>query len=118
MASLQVQYLYHYTNEDGKDGIIEDKIIAPSNPIVRDAYFGKGVYFTSLSPNNSTNKIMINNWDGVRGKKEYTEWYIRVNTNEIAKLHKVTTGGRRDVYMTLDAVYLNQVEYAYGQRNV
>jgi hypothetical protein len=45
-------YLFHYTNEEGQQGIIRSKLLLPSlksrNP--RDARYGDGLYLTDIAP--------------------------------------------------------------------
>ncbi|KAI1076148.1 hypothetical protein F5B20DRAFT_335595 [Whalleya microplaca] len=45
------QVLYHYTNKAGYDGIMASKSIFPSTVDgIKNTHYGKGVYFTPLSP--------------------------------------------------------------------
>jgi hypothetical protein len=68
--------LYHYTNEQGANGISETGIIRMSERQNRDAFFGNGVYFTMLPPHISKQIIVQNNWDG-RLPLRIVERYIR-----------------------------------------
>ena len=70
--------MYHYTNKEGADGIKASKRIKKSRRKIRDAYFGDGVYFTSLTPDNSTEDLsyeMFGQHDGHRSK---VSWEYRV----------------------------------------
>ncbi len=111
-----MSYVYHYTDKAGIEGIEGDEMISPSDPDLKDAYYGAGVYFTTVPPESSTNQILRNNWDGVRGKNEFTEWYIAVKKSDLPKLKKVSARGMRDVWVTPDPVYLDEVEHQIAKR--
>ena len=55
--------LYHYTTTEGKDGIVEGRVIYQSTDRMKDCMLGKGVYLTSLSPkSHSKEQIAQNNY--------------------------------------------------------
>ena len=58
--------LYHYTDSDGHDGIQNSGVIRASGLTGRDAYYGYGVYLTSLDPSEGRDKIALNNWNGCK----------------------------------------------------
>ena len=63
--------VYHYTNKKGADGIKASKCIKKSGRQIRDAFFGDGVYFTSLMSDYSTEDLsyeMFGQHDGHRDK--------------------------------------------------
>ncbi len=112
-------YVYHYTDWAGIEGIQDDDMISPSDPDRRDAYFGAGVYFTTVPSVSPTHKILRNNWDGVRRKGEFTEWFVAVRRGDLKKLRKVkAVSGMRDVWVTPEPVFLDEVHYAIDQRRV
>ena len=41
---------YHYTNDDGAKGILEDGVIKESDPADGDAIYGRGTYLNQMSP--------------------------------------------------------------------
>ena len=60
---------YHYTNQEGYEAIRKSKKIKKSKTEGVDAVFGYGVYLTSLSPQDRTNRgIANNNYDGSKDK--------------------------------------------------
>ena len=60
---------YHYTNKEGYKAIKKSKKIKKSKTEGVNAVFGYGVYLTSLSPQDRTNRgIANNNYDGSKDK--------------------------------------------------
>ncbi|XP_048241067.1 uncharacterized protein LOC124119549 [Haliotis rufescens] len=57
---------YHYTNESGKNNIVQSMCIKASrhNPMGNDVAFGEGVYGTTMDPDNySKQEVAKNNYD-------------------------------------------------------
>ena len=68
--------VYHYTNKEGADGIKASKRIKKSRRKIRDAFFGDGVYLTSLTPDKSTKDLsyeMFGQHDGHRDKVSWDQ---------------------------------------------
>lgn len=64
-------YYYHYTNRKGLDGIRSSKYIKPSTR-QGDMMLGQGVYITDLSPNNSKEMILKNNYGSLSYRDRVT----------------------------------------------
>ena len=79
--------LYHYTNIDGLNGIINSGHIKKTNGSGKNAQHGPGVYLSSISPN--TIKSII-------ARKNYRAGW-RKNLNE----------GRLDMYVAMEFVLSN-----------
>mmetsp|Transcript_82716 Transcript_82716/g.146009 ORF Transcript_82716/g.146009 Transcript_82716/m.146009 type:complete len:321 (+) Transcript_82716:24-986(+) len=61
-SARRVPY-YHYTNQEGLEGILGSGRIAPSDPKYGDAVEGRGAYGTNLPPSTRSKAIAQNNWD-------------------------------------------------------
>lgn len=48
---------------DGVIAILQSGYIWESDPKYGDAFYGKGVYLTSIGPDSDTFKILLNNWE-------------------------------------------------------
>lgn|SRR6218665_875495 len=57
--------LYHYTTEEGQKGILESGVINQSDASgpKDDAFYGDGVYLTSIPPSEGKVDIAFNNYD-------------------------------------------------------
>lgn len=64
MASRSDTHLYHYTDQEGRDGILRDRMILASTGGDGYARFGDGVYFTSIRPRNDGKRILKTIYDG------------------------------------------------------
>ncbi len=93
-------------------------MISVSDPDRRDAFYGAGVYFTTVPPECSTSEILGNNWDGVRGKTEFVQWFVAIRKSDLPKLKKVGGLTMRDVWVTPDPVYLDEVEHRISMRQL
>ena len=59
MHSLAIsEFVYHFTSEEGRDGILRDRRIKMSTNTTRDAYYGKGVYLTDVPPGGDDNELL------------------------------------------------------------
>ncbi|KAK7501025.1 hypothetical protein BaRGS_00007905 [Batillaria attramentaria] len=56
---------YHYTSNEGLNAIVQSGYIQPSTLEGADAFFGEGVYGTSLPPSVGKRKLAENNWGGL-----------------------------------------------------
>jgi len=54
--------LWHYTNDQGMNGITESGQIRPSTDQVNDCALGVGVYFTTKPPYKSNESLLSNNY--------------------------------------------------------
>ena len=81
----EITTFYHYTDEKGIIGIQETGIITATPVTARDAFLGKGVYLTSMSPDEGKREIALNNWDGSsrstafnRLRKGRLDFYVKI----------------------------------------
>lgn len=102
----------HYTNA-GRS-VTESK----SSLLDLDASFS-GVYLTSLGPENSTEKLVGNNWDDltpspalVKAKEARTEWVV-----EVPQGRAVRVGRNRDVYLHKGDLHLDSNCKIYRRSN-
>ncbi|XP_057311382.1 uncharacterized protein LOC130649169 [Hydractinia symbiolongicarpus] len=112
--------LYHYTNEKGAAAIIKSGYLKASN-LTTDATFGKGVYFTSMSPVESKLAIARNNWDGkVKSlaskmvKAGRLDYYIAVTFKERDRKLKQASCNR-DVYVYKEDLILDHFNYVINE---
>ena len=93
--------LYHYTSTQGCLGILKDSIIYYSTDLQNDAVLGRGVYFTSLPPDTSTERLLHNNWDlsdsQAEGRIHCLEYCIEVNSAHLSGAKNC--GGSRDIWV-------------------
>ncbi|CAH3151131.1 unnamed protein product [Porites lobata] len=104
----------------GAAGIEESGMIKESTDTKNDAIFGPGVYLTSMSPSNSTEKIILNNYDDrvgivdrptVRAKVQYAV-EVQVDSNEVEKV-----SDDRDVYLYSGDLDLNKHEHKIQKKH-
>lgn len=97
--------LYHYTTKEGKDGIESSRVIhqSVSGGAKDDARFGDGVYLTSLPPNSTKTKLLINNWDGLARQVQKRINWVKVRCYIALDLNTSNVGevgdGDRDIYL-------------------
>jgi hypothetical protein len=58
-------WLFHYTHTSAMCSISSSKLIKKSVGYKRDAFYGDGVYFTTLPTRTPRELIVKHNWDGV-----------------------------------------------------
>ncbi|KXJ27911.1 uncharacterized protein LOC110232929 [Exaiptasia diaphana] len=63
MSSHEGKTLYHYTDEEGAEGIQNSGVIKESRSERGDAAFGSGVYLNDLPPSTPDNELLVNNYD-------------------------------------------------------
>ena len=90
--------LYHYTSPDGKEGILDDRLIRASTSNVK---YGQGVYFTSLRPKNDTETIKKGTFDGWSGATDNRfKWDVVVSRDDLKsagyKLEHITDPANPD----------------------
>ena len=110
--------VYHYTSEDGYEGMQRSGMIRPSTNTTMDAMMGVGVYLTHLPPTESSAKIISNNWDaGLEISRNYVNQFLdkvdvclEFNSRDLPGLKKMRGGGR-DVVMYPGAIDLNKVPH-------
>jgi len=91
---MGVEAYYHYTSEAGKNGILKDGAISPSNVKDGDACFGNGVYLTKIPPGSGAEH------SGLRAQGY--KYAVKVMLPD----HKVKQC-RKDVYMFPEPVKLD-----------
>lgn len=89
------QYVCHYTDLEGKNGILKDMKINPSLDTLNDARYGPGVCLTSMSPNASTADIKANNWPGVDVSDSRADYAIQMRNSQMQGMRNCSTS--RDV---------------------
>ena len=117
MLLTPLQFLYHYTNERDFKNILDEKILrmSPSGPNGR---YGTGVYLTSLTPDNGTDKIKKNNYDGLYKKPLYAnkteECYLKFYKKDLDDVQCIQTKGDRDVWLYSREINLRNLSYYSG----
>ena len=90
------QSMYHYTNEDGYQGILKSKNIRPSlkanNP--KDARFGEGQYVSDIPPNTKRNSQLSMIFFGIPWAGKRFSHHINLNVRGLDVFH-----GRKHVYL-------------------
>jgi hypothetical protein len=111
-------YLYHYTSDEGLQGIQRDGVIRCSSDTTRDAILGKGVYLTSLPPSTKDRDLLKNNWDGSKrfysSKQENLSYYVEFAKRDLP--HAQKSGGSRDVWMVPHDIDLTKVPHRVYER--
>lgn len=89
--------LYHYTDKQGKDAILQSRYIRMSDIRAGDAVLGNGVYLTSMSPfDHSKSSIAKNNWlDPSRTDKTEYVFEVKVSPSNLQK----NDADDRDIYV-------------------
>ena len=86
---MPVQTFYHYTSEQGKNGIWYSKRIRMSTAGIH-GHHGSGVYFTTITPDTDSEEIARNNYYSPRGTHIYkiyrVKYYIAVDIDTINPL--------------------------------
>ena len=88
------QYLYHYTNESGKKGILKDGFIRISQSKERDAVLGDGVYMTELGPEYGKERILLNNYGKNAIPKDKADYYFKLFTDQLKGVQCKLVDGR------------------------
>ena len=113
------EYLYHYTDAKGIQGIKDtNTILSSKSGKSRDAHFGTGVYLTALGPDESDETIGGNNFGQFYERKaNRIRYYIRFLKSDLPSATKGNAGGR-DVYIfkTPTGINLKNVRHDIGQR--
>lgn len=110
--------LYHYTDTSSAKAILGSGVLLPSLKSSGDAYYGDGVYFTSLSPQNTTYAALHdNNYDGALQQRGQ-EAYVAVDRAKIPRLVQVDRLDR-DVFVALRSkpLALSQVDGRLSWKN-
>ncbi|GAB6032678.1 hypothetical protein CHUAL_011554 [Chamberlinius hualienensis] len=112
-------YLYHYTNKENLQSILDSGVINPSQYY---AIHGEGVYFTKLSPKAGRKAIFKNNRGPISTNPALyakTSHYIRINTDYFPGVKKCSTGtgryGGRDVHIYKGNFKLGDQGWTHGQ---
>ena len=77
--------LYHYTTEEGMQGILRSQKMNPSikTPTTKDARMGSGQYFTDIIPNSKTDGQISRILFGVQWNTKKVTNYIEVDTSNL-----------------------------------
>ncbi len=101
-------YLYHYTDNFGKDGILKSGVIrAKIGPV---AVYGEGVYLTSIFPEEGKRKILVNNYGlNVFGshKDDRADYYFEFNRKCLQDVKYVGSYQGRDVWVCHRDIHLD-----------
>ena len=109
--------MYHYTSEEGLQGILKEKIVLKSDDR-REAtnyHYGPGVYLTELSPDNDKFKIQRNNYDKVTRSSivHKTDCYFKFNKEDLCYAWKVELK-KRNVWCNPDDIDLKRISFYCG----
>ncbi|MBP9477967.1 MAG: hemagglutinin repeat-containing protein [Sebaldella sp.] len=100
---LNPEYLYHYTNEKGLNGILESEKLFPSlkanNP--KDARYGNGQYLSDIAPYDTTPMSLSSKFINVPNKYKYTN-YIKIDVKGLEVIE-----GRNGVFLIPNESILN-----------
>ncbi|PVD37626.1 hypothetical protein C0Q70_00222 [Pomacea canaliculata] len=103
---------YHYTSESGIDAIMDSGYIKESQTGGPDAFFGSGVYGTSLPPSVGKREIANNNWkEGWRSREHAGR------VDYVIKLHIPSTSLKefktptRQVYLHPGRIHLDDYSW-------
>ena len=89
-----MDYVYHYTSRQGYEGILKSRSFRSTFGLS----FGKGVYFTRLSPHHSRKKILANNYSQQRDRiPEKVKYVFAIPRRSLRKLHCQILPVNRDV---------------------
>jgi hypothetical protein len=114
---VPLQFLYHYTNREDFNKILQEQIVrkSPSGPSGR---YGAGVYLTSLTPDKGRNKIKKNNLDGLYNMPQYDnkteECYLKFKKEDLDAVRFIPTNGGRDVWLNSNDINLRVISYYSG----
>ncbi|MDF0606011.1 hypothetical protein HZU77_010160 [Neisseriaceae bacterium TC5R-5] len=107
--------LYHYTNLQGYNGILESKLINPSlrahNP--KDARFGDGQYVSDIVPKTKRPGQLSMIFFGLPWAGRRFEYHINVDVQGLELVH-----GREGVYVIPNAHPLDITERLKGHGKV
>ncbi|GAB6027884.1 hypothetical protein CHUAL_002101 [Chamberlinius hualienensis] len=112
--SSQKMYVYHYTDLNSWESIIETKKLKVTPSYSSYAHFGEGAYFTSLPPTSGRLKIVCNNWNGSSRKIHKTSHYIAIHDFDLPLLKKANADVGRDVYVYPLEIDLQVTPYISG----
>ena len=94
-VSTTNRYKYHYTNEQGLQGIVQSGKIYPSRNTERDAVLGQGVYLTDRAPNTGKSRILQNNYGPDPGyhKQDRADYYIKIPADAVPTIKENSSRG-------------------------
>ncbi len=114
---VPLQFLYHYTNREGFNTILDEQIVrkSPSGPSGR---YGAGVYLTSLTPDKGRRKIKKNNLDGMYNSPRFTdktkECYLKFKKEDLVAVRFIPTNSGRNVWLNSNDINLRDISYYSG----
>ncbi|EFX72661.1 hypothetical protein DAPPUDRAFT_227378 [Daphnia pulex] len=111
-------FLYHYTNEENFNKILDEKILRVSLR-GRHGRFGTGVYLTSFTPDKGREAIKKNNRDGVSHLQEYAdkteECYLKFKKEDLVDVKNVQPKGhQQDIWLNSSDINLRDISYYSG----
>lgn len=114
--SNQPQKLYHYTDANGANGILESGRIRGSRSEVADASYGNGVYLTSKPPHHGKDTILANNYGNEakceQGKADY---YVAIDRQHLAGAKNISGQAGRDVWVHHRDIPLNRIPHEVAE---
>eukprot|EP01083_Nonionella_stella_P264906 897981_1 len=104
------EYVYHYTSKSKAKKIIRSESLFPSTNEYNDCLFGVGVYFTSLTPNNSKRDILFNNYgDETNSNEANANAWIRIRIDNLSDVQQINCGRNVWIYPTNHSLDLSEV---------
>jgi hypothetical protein len=110
------KYVYHYSDKQGIEGIIESGLIKPSVDTVNDAIMGVGAYLTRVPPEESTEELVYNNYGRSIGKQK-VKYYIEFPAEKLGDLWELNKAGRNVIIKPGDeGININKKKAKIGKR--
>ena len=109
------EFLYHYTNESGKNGILTNGLIQASQSKEGDAVLGEGVYLTELGPEHGKATILRNNYGKHSLTKGKADYYFEFISIQLKGVHQSQVVDGRIVWRFPKSIDLDSVRYSYGE---
>ena len=111
--------VWHYTDFQGIQGILQSGYIRASTDNTVDAVYGEGVYATAMAPDAySWKEIAKNNYDGTRwpSLKSKTDYALGIIAPD-GYFKKIKNKEGRDIYLHQGDVHLKDVQYVIFVRD-
>ena len=115
---LWPEFLYHYTNKAGADGILRTGWLMKSESQEWDARLGEGVYLTHLRPREGKSAILLNNYgkttNGQGIDKDKADWCFKFKTCQLYGVYDRDLNGRI-VWRYPGSIFMRDFWYSFGK---